>query len=96
MMNMTPGYRAEGRITSKHKMRHFVEVCRDGKRERVPGEHGLMVQKMLDGVYAERGKGDGKSRSSNDKRPMTLPHYEACVTSSDLQICTVALLLLSV
>jgi predicted dehydrogenase len=32
-------------------MRHFVEVCRDGKPNQAPGEHGLMIQQMLDGVY---------------------------------------------
>jgi predicted dehydrogenase len=33
------------------KMRHFVEVCRDGRANIAPGESGLMVQEMLDGVY---------------------------------------------
>jgi predicted dehydrogenase len=33
------------------KMRHFVEVCRDGRANIAPGESGLMVQQMLDGVY---------------------------------------------
>jgi predicted dehydrogenase len=39
------------------KMKHFVEVCRDGRENEAPGEHGLMVQKMLDGVYASAAKG---------------------------------------
>lgn len=38
------------------KMRHFVEVCRDGATNISSGEHGLMVQKMLDGVYASAEK----------------------------------------
>ncbi len=33
------------------KMKHFVEVCRDGKPNLAPGEAGLAVQQMLDGVY---------------------------------------------
>lgn len=41
----------------KYKMQHFVEVCRDGRKNECPGEHGLMVQKMLDGVYASAAKG---------------------------------------
>ncbi len=41
----------------EYKMKHFVEVCRDNRPNEVPGEHGLMVQKMLDGVYASAEKG---------------------------------------
>jgi predicted dehydrogenase len=41
----------------EYKMQHFVEVCRDGRKNEVPGEHGLMVQKMLDGVYASAAQG---------------------------------------
>ena len=39
-------------------MRHFVDVCLYDRKCEAPGEHGLMVQKMLDGVYlsAEAGK----------------------------------------
>ena len=51
MMNMTPGVCAEVGVF-EYKMKHFVEVCRDGRENEAPGEHGLMVQKMLDGVYA--------------------------------------------
>lgn len=42
----------------EYKMRHFVEVCRDGRPNEVPSEHGLMIQKMLDALYAsaERGR----------------------------------------
>jgi predicted dehydrogenase len=33
------------------KMKHFVEVCRDGRTNLASGDDGLMVQQMLDGVY---------------------------------------------
>jgi predicted dehydrogenase len=57
MMNMTPSYIPKIDIF-EYKIRHFVEVCRDGRKNEAPAEHGLMVQKMLDGVYAstERGR----------------------------------------
>lgn len=51
MMNMTPSFVPNVSIW-EYKMKHFVEVCRDGRTNEAPGEHGLMVQKMLDGVYA--------------------------------------------
>jgi len=51
MFNSTPAFTGKWDIF-EHKMRHFVEVCRDGKPNQAPGEHGLMVQQMLDGVYA--------------------------------------------
>ena len=56
MMNMTPGFMPKTDVF-EYKMRHFVEVCRDGRTNEAPGEHGLMVQKMLDGVYASSEKG---------------------------------------
>jgi hypothetical protein len=34
-----------------------VEVCRDGRKNESPGEHGLLVQKMLDGVYLSSAAG---------------------------------------
>lgn len=42
----------------EYKIRHFVEVVRDGRANECPAEHGLMVQKMLSGIYAsaEAGK----------------------------------------
>ena len=33
------------------KMRDWVESIRTGKKPIAPGEHGLIVQKMLDGIY---------------------------------------------
>jgi predicted dehydrogenase len=38
-------------------MRHFVEVCRDGRTNEIPPEHAMMVQKILDGVYASAEQG---------------------------------------
>jgi len=56
MMNMTPAF--VPRIDPfEYKMKHFVEVCRDGRKNEAPAEHGLMVQKMLDGVYESAQKG---------------------------------------
>ena len=54
MVNLAPGFLPQGgwEPVWDRKMRHFVEVVRDGKPNQAPGEHGLMVQKMLDGVYA--------------------------------------------
>lgn len=51
MMNMTPAFVPKVDYW-EYKMRHFVEVCRDGRKNESPGEHGLMIQKILDGVYA--------------------------------------------
>ena len=55
-MNMTPGWIGKWDVF-EYKMKHFVEVCRDGRKSESPGEHGLMVQKMLDGVYASAAQG---------------------------------------
>lgn len=40
------------------KMRNFIECARDGKEDIAEGENGVMVQQILDGVYAsaEAGK----------------------------------------
>jgi predicted dehydrogenase len=38
-------------------MRNFVEHCLYNKPTMAPAEHGLMVQKMLDGIYASAEKG---------------------------------------
>lgn len=50
MLNATPAEIGNWDMW-EYKMRHFVEVCRDGRHNEAPGEHGLMVQKMIDGVY---------------------------------------------
>ena len=39
------------------KMRHFVDVCLGKRKSEAPAEHGLMVQKMLDGIYASAAAG---------------------------------------
>ena len=39
------------------KMRNFVDHVHHGKETMAPGEHGLMVQKMLDGIYESAAKG---------------------------------------
>ncbi|MSR82851.1 MAG: Gfo/Idh/MocA family oxidoreductase [Candidatus Latescibacteria bacterium] len=39
------------------KMRNFVDHVLHGKPTVAPAEHGLMVQKMLDGIYASAEKG---------------------------------------
>ncbi len=61
MVNITPGWlpRSQdfGSIFAL-KMRDFVEHVLHDKPTTAPAEHGLLVQKMLDGIYAsaERGK----------------------------------------
>lgn len=42
----------------EYKMKHFVECIRFGRKCQAPGEDGLVVQQMLDGIYAsaERGR----------------------------------------
>jgi len=61
MINSTPGYLSDktdfpALFTSK--LRNFVDGCIKGSELKAPGEAGLAVQKILDGVYrsAEAGK----------------------------------------
>ncbi len=56
MFNETPAYVGSENIFDA-KMRHFVEVCRDGATNISTGEQGLAVQKMLNGVYDSAAKG---------------------------------------
>lgn len=56
MFNSTPAFTGWG-DPFETKMRHFVDVCRDGKPNMAPGEHGLMVQQMLNGLYASAEQG---------------------------------------
>ncbi|MDX1934898.1 MAG: Gfo/Idh/MocA family oxidoreductase [Capsulimonadales bacterium] len=51
MVNATPAFIPKWDMW-EYKMRHFVEVVRDGRPNEAPAEHGVMVQKMLDGIYA--------------------------------------------
>jgi predicted dehydrogenase len=59
MFNMSPGFLPPSGwdILFEKKMKHFIDVCRGERKNEAPGEHGLMVQKMLDGVYASAEKG---------------------------------------
>jgi predicted dehydrogenase len=56
-MNMSPGWLGKWDVF-EYKMKHFVDVCRENRENESPGEHGLLVQKMLDAIYlsAERGR----------------------------------------
>ena len=56
MLNSTPAFVPKGDIFAL-KMRHFVEVCLNDRKCEAPAEHGLMVQKMLDGIYASAAAG---------------------------------------
>ena len=56
MLNSSVGYVGSWDHWEK-KMGHFVSVCRDGAPNVSSGEQGLMVQKMLDGVYASAAAG---------------------------------------
>ena len=56
MMTMTPAHLPEVEPFA-YKMRHFVEVARGQRYNEVPPEHGLMVQQMLDAVYASAERG---------------------------------------
>ncbi len=56
MFNETPAYVGSDNIFDA-KMKHFVDVCRDGATSISTGEHGLAVQKMLNGVYDSAAKG---------------------------------------
>jgi hypothetical protein len=38
-------------------MNNFVDACLKGTEDKSPIEHGLMIQKMLDGVYQSAEKG---------------------------------------
>jgi len=55
MMNITPAFVGNWDMF-EYKMRHFVECARDGKPCDAPGEDGLAVQAMLDGIYASSEK----------------------------------------
>jgi len=51
MINATPPYIGNWDMW-EYKMKHFVDVARGERKNEAPAEHGVMVQKMLDGVYA--------------------------------------------
>jgi predicted dehydrogenase len=61
MVNETPGWispKSDFPTLFGYKLRNFVDACLKGTPLRAPGEAGLAVQKILDGVYraAEAGK----------------------------------------
>jgi predicted dehydrogenase len=56
MLNATPSYIGKWDMW-EYKLKHFVEVARDGRPNEAPAEHGVMVQKMLDGIYAASAAG---------------------------------------
>ena len=63
MVNTVPGYLPNtGDFPSlfKIKLRNWVDACVDGKAQIAPGEAGLAVQKMLDGVYRSAANGGGE------------------------------------
>lgn len=59
MLNSTPGYLSSSGFGDHFaaKMRNFVDHVLYNKPSLAPAEHGLMVQKMLDGIYASAAKG---------------------------------------
>jgi len=60
MVDVEPNWmpKADFSTMFQSKMRNFVDHCLYNKPTKAPGEHGLLVQKMLDGIYesAEKGK----------------------------------------
>ncbi|MBN8217168.1 MAG: Gfo/Idh/MocA family oxidoreductase [Spirochaetes bacterium] len=56
MWNEAPGF-IPGDDQFALKMKHFVEVCRDGRTNESSGEHGLAVQQWLEGIYLSAEKG---------------------------------------
>jgi predicted dehydrogenase len=57
MVNITPDYLPRT-DPFQIKMRHFVECVQTRSPSEAPGEHGLLVQQMLNGIYqsAEQGR----------------------------------------
>ena len=59
MVNMTPAYTpaADFPVMFASKLRNFVDGCLKGTPLEAPGEDGLAVQKILDGVYRSAAAG---------------------------------------
>jgi hypothetical protein len=54
MINSTPGYlsnQTDFTTLFTYKLRNFVDGVMKGTALKAPAEAGMMVQKMLDGVY---------------------------------------------
>lgn len=56
MLNSTPAFIGRWDMWD-YKIKHFVDVARGERVNEAPAEHGVMVQKMLDGVYASAAAG---------------------------------------
>lgn len=60
MINSTPAFLppADFNVLFRAKLRNFIDTCLHNKPTEAPGEAGLAVQKILDGIYrsAEAGK----------------------------------------
>ncbi len=56
MLNATPGYLPQNECF-RIKMRNWVDVCFGRMEDLCPATHGLMIQKMLDGLYKSAEKG---------------------------------------
>ena len=56
MVNVDPVYAGEW-STFDYKMAHWIGVIRGEEKNDAPGEDGLMVQKVLDGLYGSAEKG---------------------------------------
>ncbi len=59
MTNSTPAFTGDGSFDTlfKYKLRNWVDACLYNKPLLAPGEAGLAVQKMLDGVYRSAAAG---------------------------------------
>jgi predicted dehydrogenase len=59
MINYTPSYTGDGSFPAlfDYKLRNFVDACLHNKPLEAPGEAGLAVQKILDGVYRSSAAG---------------------------------------
>jgi len=56
MLNVTPGFLPKNESFTV-KMRNWVDVCLGRMEDQSPAFHGLMIQKMLDGIYLSAEKG---------------------------------------
>ena len=59
MVNTVPGYLpgSDFSVMFKHKLQNWVDAILKGTELRAPGEAGLAVQKILDGVYRSAASG---------------------------------------
>jgi len=56
MVNASPHF-LEKNTMWEIKMRNIVDTCLHNEKDKAPFEHGLMVQKMIDGIYESAKKG---------------------------------------